>query len=68
MNRCTTTHGLYRCRKTAGHTGDCESPDLSGIAVRTGRQLDELGAVFKVEREGTSDEIYRAKIWARATA
>lgn len=66
--RCETRHGAYRCTEHAGHDGDCQSPDMSGIPFATGRRLDEIGAAFGLKREGTTDGVFRARIWARATA
>lgn len=66
--RCSTTHGAYRCSKEAGHAEDCEQHDLSGVLIATGRRLDEIGISFGVKREGAADPVYRARIWARATA
>lgn len=66
--RCGTRSGPYRCMHDVGHKSDCEQLDLSGLAIASGRRLDELGAAFKVWRDGADDPTYRSKIWERATS
>lgn len=36
MERCTTTHGIYRCKHPHGHGGDCEADDRSRRQIPIG--------------------------------
>lgn len=66
--RCPTKHGPYRCMHSASHSGDCEALDLTGIPLVAGRRLDELGDAFGVRRNGDADDVYRIRIWRKASA